>query len=1278
MVYWDFRTTVERGMRITYQNRCLQNKRFFLTSLTRNRPPLQVLNESIIGNGQEVGSLSMGAYHIFAQTQGLDFPVGTVGIFPKRTWGWGSNAKGQLGPTAGITDSSPFPSLIPRSNFPKFGFTWESGNRFPLCNFTYYAWDSTTGARKIFQVSIAAGPQSIASLQSTISNGMAVNGHASDAFLFKTNSRTEGAEIVMQRSGYQIDLKLSPFIQEYMGYNYSNKKLPDSGLINEISAKVGNNALVFNRWGGSILISAALGNNRFRFAAWNKQLKAASYYTQTVPDGSYTPSQLAVALNSAIRVATGQTIVLDLGGPNQGIDDLVTLTLKNASLRIVTGGGDTFFAGNNSLGLAASPDFPDPALYGGSTLPNEVSPAAQNNLFHYRVGASVFNVSISAGIYNLSDVEAAINKGMVQNGHPSGVFSIAVDNSSRVVLQITQPGYQALLSGRIDGRFLNNTIGRYLGFIDMDLPCNPAYIVDGLSEQDVVLGRFVPTGPYCIADFAAPSSLDMFSCIESPGDWCGLTVNVTGLVFSKRGAYSRPFVSSFAAAGTCSINEIAGACSCKASISFFASFNISHGNSANKTCNISFCRCNALPYLASLPAVSRWGVCRFNVSVPSLLYNRLNFESINSNFKQYFSSVLQTLDVIIRLDTKMRKLSISLNVTGTEGYQIDLSQSTLTTALDLGLGTIPPNNEFAFAGFCDQQINFCQLFSDTAAWKYLEGGIILDDFSLGRDHTLVKSLDRYSGAVQLYAWGSNQFGQLGTQNNAGLCYEDISNDIVSCAALASSGGAVQTLLRPVSTIDPVYISSSLFSGDQTLSIAAGGLHNLVLTSSGLMWCFGANQHGQCGFDQNADPYSQLANPLPTLVGTRSNGPDNYPPDRISCGPVFNVTLLNCNTSCPGTDSCGKWNFLSKCVKCPFGGIAIDRYSAGLSHSIVQTVDGKFWTFGSNSFGQLLQNNLNLGNQNANPQPEEVNANLFGDGNQPLIDFTAAGDVSLIQSFRPVCAAGNHSVDGRSPCLRCEPGSSGSISGLWTASYTSTDQSIEQPVNFAGHQETYLVTKNLSCDLCPAGQFSSTAGATSCVMCLIGTYSMLGASACHTCPAGTFSDGADAPFTNRTTCHLCSAGQSSYAGTSSCFDCQAGSASTYDGSPACTVCPLGKYSNISAATICLLCATKSYQNQTGGTFCYSCSGNTTTAAPGAYSITQCLSFCEPGQSGSPAPVAGSTLGTLNCKACPAGKFSNSSRQLIDGKGATVCSACAAGIFGYRLDLIFCKLYFNPCA
>ena len=1045
--------------------------------------------------------------------------------------------------------------------------------------------------------------------------------------------------------------------------------------VNEISSASKNNALIYNYLSGSILISSTLGNNRLHFAAWEKTAQTTVQYSQTIPDGTYTPSQLATAINNAIYSSTGLTNAVVLSSPNAGLDNPIAITLKYTGVKIFTTAADSFFTGNNSLGLPGGVDFPDPALYSGSRVPDEVSAAAGNNLFLYRYGANVFNVTIPAGIYNLSDIEAYISKGMVQNGQPSGVFRFSIDSESRVVLEITQPSFQALFSARSGVKYFNNTVGRYLGFLEMDLPCNPANIVPMLTEQDVISGQFVPTGPFCIDSVASPSSEAQISCLGPQNMECGLTSMTAGKIFRKAAAYSRPLVSFYSARGECYSAEDVGDCACHDGSPFFSYINesesdVSQPASSPITCGNCSCALNS--YIWSQTAQSRWGVRQYTVKVPDLLYNALNFGVIDSSFQSYFSSLSHWLTVNIFLDVVSESISLSLEVTGPGGYQIDLSSSSLSVALGLGNGTFPSENQFAFKYSCNIT-HPCVVLSTIASWKYLYGGVVLSDFSLGRDHTIVQTLDKYTGEMLLYAWGSNQYGQLGTEENAGMCIDKVTNETLSCAVIAARSPTSQPVLHPVSSTFASLIPQALFDGE-VLQVEAGGLHNLILTSSGKMWCFGSNQYGQCGFDQNADPNTQVPNPLPILVGTRSNGPDNYPPDSNLCSPVANRTALLCTVAvCNEVDPCGKWDFIGQCVDCPFDGMMVQDFRAGLSHSVVQTVDGRMWSFGSNSLGQLVQTNLNLGNQNANPQPAEVSANTFGDGNQPILGIWAGGNVTLVQTFRPLCAPGNFSIDGRSPCERCEPGSFDDSVGLWTKNLQSVDQSLVQPLDFADHLETPLNPKNLSCYLCPAGKYSSAPSSTTCLSCWVGTYSMLGASACHICPAGTFSDSAEAPFTNRTSCRLCPAGQSSLAGTSTCFICQAGSASSYDGSPKCTICSAGSFSNTSAATTCTLCPTASYQNVTGGTFCYHCFGNSTTAALGASSSTQCVSLCEPGQAGSAVPV-GSAYGNSNCQACLAGKFSNSSRS--DGKGASSCGLCSAGKkFSPRFALY---PYFEKCA
>lgn len=89
---------------------------------------------------------------------------------------------------------------------------------------------------------------------------------------------------------------------------------------------------------------------------------------------------------------------------------------------------------------------------------------------------------------------------------------------------------------------------------------------------------------------------------------------------------------------------------------------------------------------------------------------------------------------------------------------------------------------------------------------------------------------------QLYGFGTNTFGQLGTTTNNG-----------------NAGAANPT---------PALITLPGENGHVT-QIAAGESHTLVLTSSGQLYSFGSNQYGQLGNDTNAG--TTVPNPTPTLV-----------------------------------------------------------------------------------------------------------------------------------------------------------------------------------------------------------------------------------------------------------------------------------------------------------------------------------------------------------------------------------------------------------------------------
>lgn len=104
------------------------------------------------------------------------------------------------------------------------------------------------------------------------------------------------------------------------------------------------------------------------------------------------------------------------------------------------------------------------------------------------------------------------------------------------------------------------------------------------------------------------------------------------------------------------------------------------------------------------------------------------------------------------------------------------------------------------------------------------------EVAAGDDYSLVMT----SGG-QLYSFGVNLFGQLGVMTNSG-------NTAANPAAMAVTlSGATGTLTQ----------------------IAAGSEHSLALTSSGQLYAFGYNYSGQLGSTTNNETYKP--NPVPTQV-----------------------------------------------------------------------------------------------------------------------------------------------------------------------------------------------------------------------------------------------------------------------------------------------------------------------------------------------------------------------------------------------------------------------------
>ncbi len=160
--------------------------------------------------------------------------------------------------------------------------------------------------------------------------------------------------------------------------------------------------------------------------------------------------------------------------------------------------------------------------------------------------------------------------------------------------------------------------------------------------------------------------------------------------------------------------------------------------------------------------------------------------------------------------------------------------------------------------------------------------------SAGTDHSLAVGSDGYA-----YAWGNNNNGQLG-------------NNITSFSSV------------PVRVCDPS-TGSNVDTGLKAIQVSAGRLFSLAIDQDGNTWAWGNNDNGQLG---------------------NGNTRGTNTPQSVLLDPKHASTVL-------------------KAV----------QVSAGDFHSLAIDQDGNTWAWGRNDYGQL--GNGNTSGTNANPTPSSV-------------------------------------------------------------------------------------------------------------------------------------------------------------------------------------------------------------------------------------------------------------------------------------------------------------------
>jgi len=185
----------------------------------------------------------------------------------------------------------------------------------------------------------------------------------------------------------------------------------------------------------------------------------------------------------------------------------------------------------------------------------------------------------------------------------------------------------------------------------------------------------------------------------------------------------------------------------------------------------------------------------------------------------------------------------------------------------------------------------------------------------------------------LYAWGSNQYGQLGTATNSGT-----SN------------------ANPTPT--PV-------AGTYT-RVAAGGQHSLALRADGTLYAWGDNSYGQLGPAATAGPtptqvggtYTQVAGGFYHTLGLRADG-SLYAWGRNEYGQLGSATNNGTYTATPTPQ------------------LVAGTYTqvvAGFAHSLALRADGSLYAWGRNGNGEL-----GIGTTNAATTPVPTREATLGTG-----------------------------------------------------------------------------------------------------------------------------------------------------------------------------------------------------------------------------------------------------------------------------------------------------------
>ena len=236
-------------------------------------------------------------------------------------------------------------------------------------------------------------------------------------------------------------------------------------------------------------------------------------------------------------------------------------------------------------------------------------------------------------------------------------------------------------------------------------------------------------------------------------------------------------------------------------------------------------------------------------------------------------------------------------------------------------------------------------------------GLKAMQISGGVDHSLALGSDGY-----VYAWGSNEYGQLGSNTSS---YHSV---------------------VPVHVRDPSSPSDSS-KGLKATQVSAGSWHSLAIDEDKSIWAWGQNNTGQLGSSINNGTDNPNLVPQKVLLKP-NNASTSMKAAQVSAGDYHSLAVDTDGNAYAwganpfgglGNNSSGRSSTVPARVRDPANptdtskGLRAAQVSAGEYHSLAVSSDGNAYAWGYNEAGQL--GNPNAGRQSLVPSPVSFNLQL---------------------------------------------------------------------------------------------------------------------------------------------------------------------------------------------------------------------------------------------------------------------------------------------------------------